>query len=518
MEIRSLSKRFLLGLIIALVVVVVMVVLALVLKERNSERNAPVTFYIDDRNGNDSNDGRSESTAWQSLDQVNRVNFIPGDKILFRSGGKWRGQLYPKGSGVEGSPIVIDRYGSGPLPAIDGNGQESAVYLYNQQHYEINNLEVTNKGERPGNRKGIHIVGKNVGILRHFRLNGLVVHDVNGNNDFSAEGKATGGIMFDIPEYDTVKTKFSDVVVENCTIYAVDRTGIYAFSGWWREADQYRSEGLIIRNNEVHDIGGDGIIVIGFDKSIVERNVVHDCNSRSESYAVGMFAFGSDDTIFQYNEVYKTRTTEDGQGIDIDYYTRRTIVQYNYSHDNEGGFLLVCRPGSEKEAYNSDSVIRYNISVNDGKAAFNLGGPVNNVNIYNNTIYADADMLTNVFAITDWDGGYASNVFITNNLFYNMADGQYLLGEGTNINFNNNFYYESPFVELPSDSRAMTENPRFVQPGSSLIGRQHLEGYRLSPNSPYWNRGQSIPDDGDIDFVGHRISDPPSIGAFDKQE
>jgi hypothetical protein len=41
-----------------------------------------------------------------------------------------------------------------------------------------------------------------------------------------------------------------------------------------------------------------------------------------------------------------------------------TLYQYNYSHDNEGGFMLLC------DAKNFNSVIRYNISENDRKHLF----------------------------------------------------------------------------------------------------------------------------------------------------
>src|SRR2546421_92453 len=40
---------------------------------------------------------------WKTLDKVNATTFHPGDKILLRSSSLWKGQLWPKGSGVEGS-------------------------------------------------------------------------------------------------------------------------------------------------------------------------------------------------------------------------------------------------------------------------------------------------------------------------------------------------------------------------------------------------------------------------------
>ena len=37
--------------------------------------------------------------AWASLSKVDATTFQPGDRILFRDGDSWTGQLWPKGSG-----------------------------------------------------------------------------------------------------------------------------------------------------------------------------------------------------------------------------------------------------------------------------------------------------------------------------------------------------------------------------------------------------------------------------------
>ena len=56
-------------------------------------------------------------TALLTLDHVNAMTFQAGDRILFRAGSRFAGQLAPKGSGVivngKVSPIIIDMYGEG---------------------------------------------------------------------------------------------------------------------------------------------------------------------------------------------------------------------------------------------------------------------------------------------------------------------------------------------------------------------------------------------------------------------
>ena len=104
-------------------------------------------FYVDNISGNDDNVGTIRAKAWASLDKVNSVTFKPGDRILFKAGTVYTGQLKPKGSGKEGEPIIIDMYGVGNKPRIDGKGAHlDTVLLKNVEYWEVNNLEVTNLG------------------------------------------------------------------------------------------------------------------------------------------------------------------------------------------------------------------------------------------------------------------------------------------------------------------------------------------------------------------------------------
>ena len=49
------------------------------------------TYYFDSEAGCDTNDGLSPATAWRSLEKANDVPAQPGDKVLFKRGGVWRG-------------------------------------------------------------------------------------------------------------------------------------------------------------------------------------------------------------------------------------------------------------------------------------------------------------------------------------------------------------------------------------------------------------------------------------------
>lgn len=77
-------------------------------------------YYVDSANGNDSNNGTSESAAWKTIAKVNASSFAPGDHILFNRGDTWRDLLAISSSGTAEDPIVIDAYGSGAAPVISG--------------------------------------------------------------------------------------------------------------------------------------------------------------------------------------------------------------------------------------------------------------------------------------------------------------------------------------------------------------------------------------------------------------
>ena len=78
-----------------------------------------VTYYVSNA-GNDSNNGTSLTTSWQTLAKVNSKTFVPGDQILFKCGDTFYGTLTIKSSGSSGNPIIYGAYGTGAKPIITG--------------------------------------------------------------------------------------------------------------------------------------------------------------------------------------------------------------------------------------------------------------------------------------------------------------------------------------------------------------------------------------------------------------
>ena len=69
-----------------------------------------MVLHVDARDGNDAADGRSAATAWRSLERVNGVVLLAGDRVRLRAGCRWSGQLRPQGGGRAGAPVVIEAY------------------------------------------------------------------------------------------------------------------------------------------------------------------------------------------------------------------------------------------------------------------------------------------------------------------------------------------------------------------------------------------------------------------------
>lgn len=83
------------------------------------------TYYVDARAGSDSNSGLSASSAWRTVEQVNRQDFKPGDTILFHAGDSYAATLNPGTSGTAAAPITFGAYGSGPAPVFNGGTEVS---------------------------------------------------------------------------------------------------------------------------------------------------------------------------------------------------------------------------------------------------------------------------------------------------------------------------------------------------------------------------------------------------------
>jgi hypothetical protein len=171
----------------------------------------------------------------------------------------------------------------------------------------------------------------------------------------------------------------------------------------------------------------------------------------------------------QFNESHHNMTpvmdrhARDGGGFDCDLGSEDCLMQYNWSHDNQGeGFLLLSYPigfGYDRgDSHNLE--MRYNLSERDGKklaGGITIFGGVAPAVIYNNTIYYEPDRLAGTVMFNGEGGAVTSSIFgksgrpdarFYNNLFFingrsnsaAVANSAWSDGSGT-FTFDNNLWW-----------------------------------------------------------------------------
>lgn len=572
-------------------------------------------YYVDSQNGDDRNSGQSEKEAWKTFQNVNSMEFRGGDQILLKSGGIWNEALKPKGSGDAGNPIIIDKYGKGAKPIINGNGTSGAniyvptgaVELYEQEYWEIRNLEVTNyengenykledyKKDGTAERCGILVWSSRQDYnYKHIVIENCYVHDVQSRLQSITSNtgalKATGGIIvlghirnqqgnyvLDNPKEQNGTAGFDEVIIRNNYVERVALEGIRTKCQSEKRDNTFTKQfhNVCIEENYLSDIAGDGIVLSEVKSGgIIRGNVCNRaCNADygTKNFA-GIWSMTSDNVIAEYNEAYgQTYSYNDCEGYDIDLYCMNNIYQYNYSHHNNGGFFLFM-------GANDGSVVRYNISANDGTGTIGTGVDGNGTSyhynhqsifhfannqtthqIYNNVFYIGDGVKTSLFGSTNNKAVVRSVGSFKNNILYKEGNEKISLSssysatgadskEGTlggnpeQWIQNNCFYPKEAFVnsglteEKLIQGNNIFENPKLVNPKevsaqentsynphtddvvaitSRDLLRNRAEIFKIAEDSPCIEAGQKIPNAPDKDFFGNDIIGKVDIGAYE---
>lgn len=534
------------------------VFLSIALVPAGTANAASSTYYVS-ATGNDTNAGTSSEAPWRTLGKVNSTSFQPGDTIRFHAGDSWVGQLWPKGSGADGAPIVIDRYGDGAKPKLVGQGAVGEVVrLFNQEYWEIRNLDVSNAkpatgtpGANLGDFRGIGVHGDNGRTLRHFVVDSVDVHDVTGevkwiggdpaNNSPGVtwktgwdRSKNTGGIVFTttVPNIAAPgnPTVLTGITVQNSTIkntsfagvtvkqYTGDAPGAVR-TGWGtrRTADDVLFKphtNVTIRGNYITQantaFGGNGVYLTNVRDGLVERNVIDRVG------VSGIETYYADRVTVQHNEVMGTHHAQgsaDANGLDPDVGTTNQLFQYNYLHDNGDGILL-CGCGTPKFG---SAVIRYNVVTGSKRWNLHMWQEAGTVaSIYNNTFYStDApDMVS---------GNNSGRATLTNNLFVSGRSASFL--QQSSLTYSNNGYSSNLTTRPSSDSRRVVGDPKFVNPAvSGPHGDENgprldtAANFALQNGSVFVDAGATVTGSGGRDFAGTPVpsGSRPDIGAFER--
>ncbi len=525
--------------------------------------NTGLTYYVDADNGNDKKDGLTPETAWQTLENVNKTTFSPGSAILFKRGCIWTDTfLWPKGTGDKDNINYISCYGdeTKDLPYIaslyddqlDGlPNYDTCLFLgTNQNYWDISNLSLYNGTNGTGTQYVVKFYSDN----NSNRMIGNYLHDciINGSNPNNWSINSRSGLSGI-----NIEGWIDGITIENNQVSNVKTNGI-GVNGWNAgcnykgEINKNAAKGVVIRGNTLYNIGKDGILPNNCNQPLVEYNVCGKAHSYATNTAhVAMWPFASYGSLFQYNEAYDTRTIYDGQGFDCDYQCYYTTFQYNYSHDNVGGFMLICTEAKNWDggySFNKGSTVRYNISQADKHYTFNFTDAIEDTRIYNNTIYASRNTGGNATHLFfSYDKGVNSlsgrslphNTLIANNIFWLDKMPGVGLGNNTETVFKNNLFAGKNFKNCPDNGTVTTKtdssgnevylyrevsgniegaDPLFIDGGRASIGRESCDVYKLYEGSPAIGTGYYIEDgfhECPTDFFGNPIDkDNINMGAY----
>jgi hypothetical protein len=473
---------------------------------------APSDYYLDcsaPQNG-----AGTQSAPWNNLASVDAFTFHPGDHLFMKRGTTCDGVLSPLGSGSENASIVVDAYGSGALPAINGGDAAAALKLFNQQYWEVNNLEVAG-----GNRYGVFVSGDTPNsTLSHIYLRNLDVHGAK----FESKKRADSGEV--VMQTEAAGQVFQDILVDGVKAHDSHVSeGIFVTAGGkWIEGNgtmQPLGRDVTVQNSLAHDVYGDGILISELHNGLLQHNTVYRsglCKACTGSTPVGLWEWYCKGCVVQFNESYENDSWDiDGGDFDIDYYNEDNVVQYNYGHDSAGYCVAIFGAGGRATRH---SIFRYNICSNNGrKSSLSSegeiylhtweGGTLDGVEIYNNTIYWNP--AANAAAFTTSDAQYSGRgrLLFENNIIYATVPN--LVQATEPFHLDNNLYWttaSSPSWKFggisysalnmyqsgsQQDLHAIYANPRLVDPSYHRVGFPE-KGFRLSPNAPGIGKGANL--------------------------
>ncbi len=396
--------------------------------------NAQTTYYIDFENGQDTNNGTSETSPWKhcpgdvnATDIPNSYTPVPGDKFVFRGGVVYEGSIYLNNGGEADNYVIFSGSEWGSEKAIiDGsNILTFAFSLQREAHfikidgYEIRNLTgtVINANESTNN---LHITNN-------------IIHDLTKIHE--------GG---DLPALRLING--DNYLIENNEIYNIYGDAI-SIGG--------NSHDFIVRGNHIYNGNDDGISGGCDGVFLIENNHIHNLIRLpgSSAHPDGIVA-GSPGKL---------------------------IIRNNFVHDITQ--LIFVSP-SRPDIIINDVNIYNNVLMNSKPELDGRGAPANgivirtkyagitSVNIFNNTL-VNLNLGSGGIRVM-FEGTYHINsVRVLNNIFYNSINNVSLetplsLQMDHNLylnNHRNNYLLAKTLEDFQTDNPTLEQNSIYADPG-----------------------------------------------------
>lgn len=369
------------------------------------------TYYVDGATGNDTNNGLTIPTAWQTINKAEAMAF-PGDTVIFRAG-TYTGNLIPANNGAPGLPITFTNFPGETVIITHNPADEENCVKLTGRHYIIIN--------------GLTLDGNNTG--------GWVEGSSSGNHN----------------------------TITNCTMLnLVDvRSGIYITTGnYWQIVSNTMSSGSpagtagdainmhsnyhLIENNTITNAMHD-CILDGGQYNVVRKNTIY--NLYKKPAGLG-YADADKCSLWENNVIIGggttppiVGTTAPGMQLNKDF----SIIRHNIFYDTyDAGISLQCYD-SDIEGLDVHSVRIYNNVIyncnNGGLEIERLHNPsvmsdniyMNNAIIHNCLARTPADVVQLVFrdygaGIANYDYPINASIIKFNNLFHTTAGTNSIFG------------------------------------------------------------------------------------------
>ncbi len=412
--------------------------------------SGPPTFYVS-HGGDDTEAGTSPQTAWRTVGRVNRQDLDPGDTVAFEGGGTFGGelQLFAEDSGTDAEPVVVTSYGDGRATVSAGDGV--GITSYNSEGITLEHLVVVGSGHETNDGHGVQFYNDLPGdsVLKAVRV-----------DDVRISGFGRWGLLLGS---DVGRSGYTDVRIRDVDSSYNGEGGILTWGGQQGVNSNVRIRRSTAAFNpgrpELTRNSGNGIVLGNVDDGAIEDSVAHDnggANTAGEG-PVGIWAYDSSRVVIQSNESYANRTgsAADGGGFDLDQNVVDSVLQYNYSHDNDGpGYLLAHRYDTGGHHGN---VVRYNVSQDDarkgGGGAFAVWGEVRDADVYHNVVYATPPPRGSSPAVTVTNAGapgaevhgvrFTNNVFLVGGGVGLVEVGAWQVATATDLRFEGNDWWGS---------------------------------------------------------------------------
>lgn len=308
--------------------------------------------------GDDRDTGLSSDHAWRTLDRVNQLELLAGDRILLEAGTTFLGPLLLDGAdrGTESAPITVTTFGNGP--AVIEAGEGMGIFVRSTAGVILSNLHVSGNHHPHNNSDGIAIHNDLDGALL---LTGITIDHVEVSG-FGKNGISIGGWNGD--------SGFRNVRVTHTRIHDNGLNGLVTYAQHPRaNKDVYIAYVEAYRNTGLPGVvphSGSGIILGNVENGVIEWSKAYE-NGRLGNAGVGIWTYDSTKVVIQHNESFANRTSgeADGGGFDLDGGVTDSVMQHNFSHDNDGAGYGLYEYAEAPPWYGN--TVRHNLSVNDGR-------------------------------------------------------------------------------------------------------------------------------------------------------